>query len=414
MFVTVLGRLENIDLQFWSSDAAPNFFDDVPSASYYAPYVRWATCNGIVSGISKTEFAPDDPITREQMAKLVAYYTERMGYSLLPASEGVHIPDAFADADQIAHWAAGSVEALRKTAILNGSTGSDGKTRFLPQNTATRAECAAVFSRLKAALMKPENSAAQPTSVTLSETQLELNVGEQHSLTATVLPEGKHSLLWRSSDDSVATVDANGVVTCRGKGTATITVYTGNGLSADCSLVCTEDLASADESYEAKCIRLFGKVVNEPRLYYTDQATAKADMTQITVPVWDFDTKGGKVTKYMQLSVHKKLAPTVIAIFNEIYAGTEKFPIHYLGGWNWSGKSEHSIGSAIDINPNENYYCDPQGNAIVGNYWKPGEDPYSIPLDGEVAQIFAKYGFSQGVNWRNGYKDYMHFSYFGT
>ena len=80
----------------------------------------------------------------------------------------------------------------------------------------------------------------------------------------------------------------------------------------------------------------------------------------------------------------------------------------------WSGRSEHSCGTAIDINPKENYYCDPMGNPLSGEYWKPGEDPYSIPLDGEVATIMAKYGFTQGVNWSNGFKDYMHFSYFGT
>ena len=68
----------------------------------------------------------------------------------------------------------------------------------------------------------------------------------------------------------------------------------------------------------------------------------------------------------------------------------------------------------MDINPNENYYCDPNGNALVGKYWRPGEDPYSIPLDGEVVAIFSKYGFTQGIYWRSGYKDYMHFSYFAT
>ena len=48
---------------------------------------------------------------------------------------------------------------------------------------------------------------------------------------------------------------------------------------------------------------------------------------------------------------------------------------------------------------------------VVGSFWKPYENPYSIPVDGEVATILKKYGFYQG-DW--GYrKDYMHFSYFG-
>ena len=166
-------------------------------------------------------------------------------------------------------------------------------------------------------------------------------------------------------------------------------------------------------------IRLYLEAVRRRKklevfLKNVEKAAAEADMVQVTVDVWDFDSTGEKVTKKMTVKVHKALAPTVSAILREIYEGEEQFPIHYLGGWAWSGRSEHTIGCALDINPEENYYCTPDGTAIVGKYWKPGEDPYSIPLDGEVATIFKKYGFSQGVNWNSGYKDYMHFSYFGT
>ena len=155
--------------------------------------------------------------------------------------------------------------------------------------------------------------------------------------------------------------------------------------------------------------------MKDPRTFYEDPSDSEADMVQVTVNVWDFDSKGEKVTKQMTVQVHKALEATIRAVFREIYEGEEKFPIHYLGGWNrWAGRSEHTIGCAIDINYEENYYCKPDGTAITGKYWKPGEDPYSIPLDGEVATIFRKYGFSQGVNWNSGYKDYMHFSFFGT
>jgi hypothetical protein len=35
-------------------------------------------------------------------------------------------------------------------------------------------------------------------------------------------------------------------------------------------------------------------------------------------------------------------------------------------------------------------------------------------VGGEIEQIFAKYGFTRGIYWKSGYKDYMHFSFFGT
>ena len=49
----------------------------------------------------------------------------------------------------------------------------------------------------------------------------------------------------------------------------------------------------------------------------------------------------------------------------------------------------------------------------VGSHWLPGEDPYSIPADGDVVRAFAKYGFAWGGNAWQSSQDYMHFSYFG-
>ena len=60
---------------------------------------------------------------------------------------------------------------------------------------------------------------------------------------------------------------------------------------------------------------------------------------------------------------------------------------------------------------------DADGNVTqitCGSYWKPGEDPYSIPAGGDVVRAFAKYGFAWGGDAWTSKRDYMHFSYFGT
>ena len=66
MFVTVLYRLEK------EPTGAKADFADVPEGTYYENAVGWAVQNGIVKGVSETEFAPDNDITREQMS-LVFY-----------------------------------------------------------------------------------------------------------------------------------------------------------------------------------------------------------------------------------------------------------------------------------------------------------------------------------------------------
>lgn len=187
--------------------------------------------------------------------------------------------------------------------------------------------------------------------------------------------------------------------------------YYGSASAAKSRLM--NKLGYAGESYESKCKRIFKTD------YYKEYKTSKeasADMTKISVKVWDIDSSGKKYTRTMTLSVHKNIASTVKQIFKEIYNGSEKFPIHSVSGYSWRGdssSSEHCEGLAIDINPDENAMIrKSDGKVLAGKFYKPGKNPYSIPADGDVVKAFEKYGFSWG-DWSTK-RDYMHFSYFGT
>ena len=401
MFVTVLGRFEGVVPEEWM--ALP-FFTDVPQDSYYAPYISWAAIHGIVNGMDEDTFAPDAPVTREQMAKMIHYYCIKLGHEL---PNYATTTEEFTDSADISEWAMPSIRALQSCGILNGMPTEEGGFAFVPQGTATRAEGAAVFSRLHDAL-----NPVLPQHLSLDVTELVLEVGNSYALRATVEPMG--TLAWESSDPSYVVVDDRGVVTARAMGEATVTVRTENGLEASCRITVTAPLPNASYTKADKCNLIFGEYVSDPRLYYQNSEAAFADMRNITVKCWDLNKSGEKYTRTWTITVHKNIAPAVQAIFAEIYAGEEQFPIQYLGSYGWSGKSEHSIGCAIDINYLQNYYCDPDGNAITGNYWKPYEDPYSITPDGDVVRAFEKYGFVWCIKWNSGYKDYMHFSFFGT
>ncbi len=434
MFVTVLGRFEGIDTAYWSREGAPQFFkQDVDNAAYYAAHIRWGVCNGIVNGINDFLFAPDRPITREQMAKLLSYYLDSMGHSLL-TDDTVPIPQ-FTDSESIAPWAESSILRLCAAGILNGFPEGDGSFTFRPQDTATRAQCAAVFCRVQEALIRSELSATPADEVSLNTDNITLAEGNSLQLVAETTP-ADIDVLWRSSDSHIVAVSQDGLATFVSPGYAQIYVYTRNGLFDFCEVICSEPEDNGDDSNdeddtneddltnqlpnaswtrEEKSIFMFGESVKDPRLYYNgDRSATEADMVKIDIQAWYLKSDGEKEPRTWTLTVHKNLAETVKAIFEEIFNGPEQFPIHELYCYSWSGKSEHSIGSAIDINWSENYYCDPYGNAIVGNYWKPGEDPYSISPDGDVAKAFSKYGYIWGINWNSGYKDYMHFSFFGT
>lgn len=92
-------------------------------------------------------------------------------------------------------------------------------------------------------------------SVAVSPTSLNLEVGQTGTLTATVKPGNatNKTVTWTTSNDKVATVDNNGVVTAVGKGTATITAAAG-GKTATCTVTVKEPahVHDADVTVDAK------------------------------------------------------------------------------------------------------------------------------------------------------------------
>lgn len=463
MFVTVLGRTAGVDPSDYDPAFLAHYFTDVDVHAYYAPFVAWAVSVGVTDGVGDGRFAPELSVTREQMARFIHSCMDICGCFAeetaeeapeetsdeIPAlpeefqrSEFVPTPReplreeteptenyGFSDFDQIADWAKESVALLKNSGLFSGAPDGMGGVAFLPKKTATRAEGAVVFLNLLELLSQTELPAKISVSnLVLNQDIAEVPAGLTLELSATVFPldATDQRVLWYSTDREVLTVDAAGCVTGVAEGIAEVHARSVNGIDVCCTVTVTPApepeieiyLPSgelyAPTSWYDKCMLIFGQLYDDPRLAYANAEEAKLHMTDIKVPAWDIDASGNKYTRYFYLEVHENVAPIVVQIFNEIYALPEQVPIHSLGCYRWDGKCEHSIGLAIDINPMENYYCTPTGQAVVGKYFKPGEDPYSIPVMGAVDQIFANYGFKRGIYWNNGYKDYMHYSYFGT
>ena len=146
MFVTALGRLAGID----PADYQNRKFTDVKTDAYYAPYVNWAASKGIVNGTGATTFAPDNKITREQMAVIMKNYADKMGYSIPKTLEAV----TFADNAQISSWAKDAVKAMQQAGVLSGKENN----RFDPQGSATRAEAATVLHRFVEIVIDPQSA----------------------------------------------------------------------------------------------------------------------------------------------------------------------------------------------------------------------------------------------------------------
>ncbi len=432
MFVTVLGRYGQIDQELYQDWYLPTLFADLNCRAYYAPYINWAVRSGIAESTGADTFSPDRPITREEMAVFLVRFAQANGFVFQSILEDV--PETFDDLDALSGFAREAVEIMRRSGVLRGRANANGGYDFDPTALAARSECAAMFHRLALSLAF-ESEPVSPASITVSMPENALSVGDTLTLQTKVAPANvtNATLLWVSSDPAVASVNENGTVTCNAEGTAEIYAYTWNGMYDYAILDIGMDsdgqpageapsdvyIGYEGESHDSKCMNIFGKVVDDPRHPYknnSDPAEFEANLTSVTVRCWDYKKGIGseKITKTYTIQVHKNLAATVVALFEELYACEEQYPVNYLGGYRFCNKSEHSPGLAIDINYRENPYVDPDGNVITGDKFDPENNPYSFELDGEVEQIFEKYGFRRGTWWKSGYKDYMHFSFFGT
>lgn len=137
MFVTILGNLCKVDV---SSYSGGSLFKDVPAGTWYTAYVNWAARNGIAGGVSSTKFAPEENITREQLAVMILSFLEHYGYAT-PMPSG-KLP--FSDVSSISPWAKNAVDAVRQMGLMLG----DDRGRFNPQNGASRAETAVILCNL--------------------------------------------------------------------------------------------------------------------------------------------------------------------------------------------------------------------------------------------------------------------------
>ena len=106
--------------------------------------MAWAAENGIVNGVSDTEFAPGDDITREQLAVILYRYAACQGYDVSQRAD----LSGFGDASSIRPYAQEALSWAHAQGLVLGF--EDGSLR--PQGTASRAQIAAVLMRFLAAV----------------------------------------------------------------------------------------------------------------------------------------------------------------------------------------------------------------------------------------------------------------------
>ena len=385
---------------------------------------------GIIKGDEKQNFNGEDPITRQEACVILSNFFkvyEKKG--LLPVETSLN---KYKDVSTIASWAMPYAAQLSFLDIIQGSDGY-----FMPNAVVTIEQAYCFINRIAKLGQKKIslNQSYDGKTIYLNWSGIDSSEYKVHVITTRntrhfdetgtdIKIHTTNNKNFAINTDYVRTYEI--IVTADG--------YTSNKVTVNSPKFgyYVEQTTEIHEANKNLIREYYENLNNQKRAEaeargeeYTDMeipqdktmptTKEEADYLQktIEIPVWKMGWDGSKYQSTMEITVHKQIADKMYNAFKEIFEGEEKFPIDYLCYYAWRGDGgEHNIGTAIDINPTQNY-CIYSNGTIVGDYWKPYDDPFSITPFGEVMKAFERNGFNWGGDtWRNN-RDYMHFSYMG-
>ena len=123
-------------------------FDDVERGCWYTDAIWWAKLTGVVSGMSPSTFAPDDPITRAQLAVILYNYTQQFAPGSLTETGSL---TGFPDAGSVPSWARTAMAWAVGNGLISG-VGENGVSYLRPEGCATRAQVATILMNYDKAL----------------------------------------------------------------------------------------------------------------------------------------------------------------------------------------------------------------------------------------------------------------------
>ena len=118
---------------------ATNPFADVADGQWYTNAVIWAYQNNVTNGVSATEFAPEENVTREQMVAFFARYAKLAGVDTTAKGD----LKAFADASSVSAYAVPAMTWAVEAGLIKGV----GENKLDPTGNSTRGQVATVIVR---------------------------------------------------------------------------------------------------------------------------------------------------------------------------------------------------------------------------------------------------------------------------
>ena len=180
-------------------------FADVEIGSWYHAPVEWALEKGITTGVSETEFAPERNVIREQFVAFLHRYAG--------APEPETIPDSFADWADISGYAQNAMAWAVEEGLMTGY--DDGTVK--PLRELNRAELAVLMHRFHLWLLHENGELVYEWTQSVTEAQL--YVGDRFELTLVNQYGEQAEAVWEADCEGVVQIEGT-TVTAVGEGTA--------------------------------------------------------------------------------------------------------------------------------------------------------------------------------------------------
>ena len=179
------------------------------AGSFYEDAVIWGVENGIVNGKSAASFAPGDAVTRQELATFLYRFAEYMGCDVSSRYDSL---SAFADTGDVAAYAVAPMKWAVGIGLINGVDA----THLAPGAQSNRAQLAVLMLRLYTEVLGGyQIPGGELTGLKITPASVLMAVGGTQELS--VAPDPWNAKLgeitFTSTDESVATVSAEGVVT---------------------------------------------------------------------------------------------------------------------------------------------------------------------------------------------------------
>jgi hypothetical protein len=135
MLVMALGKLAGVDTKLYTTSS----YTDMNADNTYRPYAEWAHQKGIIQTANDKQFAPDQAVTRQEAAVILANYAKATGYTLPVICEVI----TFTDNSSIGSAYQDAVKKVQQAGIMMGGNGN----KFNPKSEITRAELSFLLHR---------------------------------------------------------------------------------------------------------------------------------------------------------------------------------------------------------------------------------------------------------------------------